>query len=314
MSTSASIRTAVLPHEDAERGHRLRVRLAWLLAAAVVLVIAGYGYDYYTLGVAQRPFSPKHELLRPSGTIGMKLGMFGVLLFFLIYLYPLRKKWGWLARQGNSRHWLDFHVVLGTTAPLIVAFHSSFKFGNIAGMAFWSMLVVTMSGFVGRYLYSQIPRGLSAAELSRKEMLEREEKLRKELAEQRATFGFSVEALYQLPTADEVAKTPMVASLLSMFLIDFKRPFKASLVRLQQAGFGPWLFSFCGLLPTRDWKLERAIRVAQKEATLSKHILFLTRTQQVFKLWHVVHRPFSYAFAILAILHISIALFMGYGL
>jgi hypothetical protein len=97
-------------------------------------------------------------------------------------------------------------------------------------------------------------------------------------------------------------------------LIDFKRPFKASLVRLQQAGFGPWLFSFCGLLPTRDWKLERAIRVAQKEATLSKHILFLTRTQQVFKLWHVVHRPFSYAFAILAILHISIALFMGYGL
>jgi hypothetical protein len=145
-------------------------------------------------------------------------------------------------------------------------------------------------------------------------MLEREERLRKELAEQRATFGFSVEALYQLPTADEVAKTPMVASLLSMFLIDFKRPFKASLVRLQEAGFGPWVFSFCGLLPTRDWKLERAIRVAQKEATLSKHILFLTRTQQVFKLWHVVHRPFSYAFAILAILHISIALFMGYGL
>jgi hypothetical protein len=314
MSITTSVSTAILPREDAERGHRLRVRLAWLLAAAVVLVIAGYGYDYYTLGALQRPLSPKHEILRPSGAIGIKLGMFGVLLFFLIYLYPLRKHWGWLGRQGNSRHWLDFHVVLGATAPIIVAFHSCFKFGNIAGMAFWSMLVVTLSGFVGRYLYSQIPRGLSAAELSRKEMLEREERLRKELAEQRATFGFSVEALYQLPTADEVAKTPMVASLLSMFLIDFKRPFKASLVRLEEAGFGPWVFSFCGLLPTRDWKLERAIRVAQKEATLSKHILFLTRTQQVFKLWHVVHRPFSYAFAILAILHLSIALFMGYGL
>jgi hypothetical protein len=314
MSLSASVGTAILTREDAEKGHRLRVRLAWLLAAAVVLVIAGYGYDYYTLGALQRPFSPKHEILRPSGTIGIKIGMLGVLMFFLIYLYPLRKKWGWLGRQGNSRHWLDFHVVLGATAPIIIAFHSCFKFGNIAGMAFWSMLVVTLSGFVGRYLYAQIPRGLSAAELSRKEMLEREEKLRKELAEQRATFGFSVEALYQLPTADEVAKTPMVASLLSMFLIDFKRPFKASLVRLREAGFGPWLFSLCGLLPTRDQKLERAIRVAQKEATLSKHILFLTRTQQVFKLWHVVHRPFSYAFAILAIIHIGIALFMGYGL
>ncbi len=314
MSISASAGTAILTREDAERGHRLRVRLAWLLAAAVVLVIAGYGYDYYTLGALQRPLSPKHEILRPSGTIGVKLGMFGVLLFFLIYLYPLRKRWGWLGRQGNSRHWLDFHVVLGATAPIIVAFHSCFKFGNIAGMAFWSMLVVTMSGFVGRYLYSQIPRGLSAAELSRKELQEREETLRKDLAEQRATFGFCVDALYQLPTADQVAKTPMVAALLSMFLIDFKRPFKASLVRLQEAGFGPWLFSFCGLLPTRDRKLERAIRVAQKEATLSKHILFLTRTQQVFQLWHVVHRPFSYAFAILAILHIGIALSMGYGL
>jgi hypothetical protein len=145
-------------------------------------------------------------------------------------------------------------------------------------------------------------------------MQDREEKLRKELAEQRETFGFSVDALYQLPTAAEVAKTPMITSLLSMFLIDFKRPFRASLVRLQEAGFGAWVFSLFGLLPTRDLKLERAIRVAQKQATLSKHILFLTRTQEVFKLWHVVHRPFSYAFAILAIIHIGIALFMGYGL
>src|SRR2546430_17396726 len=94
------------------------------------------------------------------------------------------------ARSETGRHWLDFHVVLGTTAPLIVAFHSSFKFGNIAGMAFYSMLMVTLSGFVGRYLYSQIPRGLSAAELSKKEMEEKEENFRKELEEQKQTYGF----------------------------------------------------------------------------------------------------------------------------
>jgi hypothetical protein len=314
MSAEASVRSAILSREDAEKGHRLRLLLAWLLAAAVVLVIAGYGFDYYTLGAAQRPFSPKHEILRPSGSIGMKLGMFGVFLFFLIYLYPLRKKWGWLGKQGNSRHWLDFHVVLGTSAPLIIAFHSSFKFGNIAGMAFWSMLAVTLSGFIGRYLYSQIPRGLSAAELSKKELEEKEEAMRKELEEQRKTFGFSVDALYHLPTPQDVASSSMVEALLSMFVIDFKRPFQASRVRLQTAGFGPWLFSFCGLRPTSDPKLERAIRVASTKAKLSKRILFLSRTQQVFNLWHVVHRPFSYAFAILALLHIGIALFMGYRL
>lgn len=314
MSASASVRPAIIARDDGERGHRLRVFLAWMLALAVILVIAGYGFDYYKLGAAQRPFSPKHQALRPSGSIGIKLGMLGVLMFFLIYLYPLRKKWGWLGRQGNSRHWLDFHIVLGTTAPIVIAFHSSFKFGNIAGMAFWSMLMVTLSGFVGRYLYSQIPRSLNAAELSMKEIQDKEEALKKELEEQRATFGFAVDALYQLPSAAEVARTPAVASILSMFLLDFKRPFRTSLVRLQQAGFGAWLFSVFGLLPTRDQKLERALRVAQKQASLSKSILFLNRTQQVFELWHVVHRPFSYAFAILAILHIGIALFMGYRL
>lgn len=314
MSASASVRTAILTNEDAEKGHRTRLFLAWMLALAVVLVIGGYGFNYYALSAAQRPFSPKHELLRPSGTIGIKLGMLGVLMFFLIYLYPLRKKWGWLGRQGNSKHWLDFHIVLGTAAPVIIAFHSSFKFGNIAGMAFWSMLMVTLSGFVGRYLYSQIPRSLNAAELSMKEIHDKEEALKRELAEQRATFGFSVDALYQLPSAADVARTPAIASVLSMIFIDFKRPFKTSLVRLQQAGFGSWVVSLFGLLPTRDQKLERALRVAKTQAKLSKSILFLSRTQKVFQLWHVIHRPFSYAFAILAVLHIGIALFMGYRL
>lgn len=172
--------------------------------------------------------------------------------------------------------------------------------------------MVTLSGFVGRYLYAQIPRNLNAAELSMKEMQEREAALRKELAEQRATFGFAVDALYQLPSAAEVARTPAVASLISMVLIDFRRPFRTSWVRLRQAGFGPWLFSLFGFLPTRNPGLERALRIAKTEAKLAKSIAFLSRTQRIFQLWHVIHRPFSYAFAILAIIHIGLALYMGY--
>ena len=314
MSASTTIGTAVLTREDPEKGHRIRVFLAWMLALAFILIIAGYGMNYYTLSAADRPYSPKHQLLRPSGTIGVKLGMVGVFMFFLIYLYPLRKKWGWLGRMGNSRHWLDFHIVLGTAAPIVIAFHASFKFGNIAGMAFYSMLMVTLSGFVGRYLYAHIPRGLSAAELTMKEIHEKEEALRKELAEQQATFGFTVNALAELPSAAQVAKTPLIASLLSMFVLDIKRPFRTSVLRLQQAGFGPWLLSLFGLFSTRDRKLERAIALAQKQSSLSQSIAFLSRTQRIFQLWHVVHRPFSYAFAILAVLHIGIALAMGYRL
>ena len=312
MSLQAAIPSNVLAGEDAERGHRVRLLLAWLAAIAIVLVIAGYGYDYYTLGPTMRPFSPKHDALKPSGTIGVKLGMLGVFLFFLIYLYPLRKKWTWLGRKGNSRHWLDFHIVLGSLAPVVIAFHASFKFGNIAGMAFFSMLAVTLSGFVGRYLYSQIPRSLNAAELTMKEMADREEALRKEIAEQESTFGFSVDALYQLPTKAQIAKTSLFGSVVSMLLIDFKRPLTASRVRLRQLGLGRWLLSGFGLFSSGNQKLERAIRVAQQENKLRKHILFLTRTQSVFNLWHVIHRPFSYAFAILALIHIGIVLLMGY--
>jgi len=314
MSAEASVRTAILAREDTERGHRLRVLLSWLLALAVVLVIAGYGYDYYTLSSVERPYSPKFDQLKPSGTIGMKLGMFGVLLFFLIYLYPLRKKWGWLARQGNSRHWLDFHIVLGTTAPVIIAFHASFKFGNIAGMAFWSMLCVTLSGFVGRYLYAQIPRNLNAAELSMKEMQEVEGSLRQKLADQKLTFGSRMESVFDLPTPDDVEHMPMLIALAYMLLIDLKRPFQLSFLRLQATGFGSWLGSLFGLRRTGDLRLESAILIARKQAALSKRILFLSRTQQVFNMWHIIHRPFSYAFALLAIIHIALALSMGYRL
>jgi hypothetical protein len=312
MSLGATVGSHMLVREDPERGHRMRVMLAWLLALTITLVIGGYGLNYYTLSAADRPFSPKHDALRPSGSIGIKLGMFGVFLFFLIYLYPLRKKWGWLARQGNSRHWLDFHVVLGTLAPVIVAFHATFKFGNIAGMAFWSMLAVTLSGFVGRYLYAQIPRNLNAAELTMKEMTEIEESMRRELAAQNLSFGKRMEKLYDLPTPQDVKRLPMLIALIYMILIDLRRSFWVSLLRLQSAGFVAWLGSLFGLLRTRDAKLEYAIGVAQRQAKLSKRILFLSRTEQVFHLWHVVHRPFSYAFAILALIHIGLALYLGY--
>ena len=179
MSQSAAVQTTMMFSKEAsERKHRSRILIAWIVSMAFVGAFAAYGFDYYTLAWKDRPFSPKHMLLRPSGPIGVNLGMFGVLMFFLIFLYPLRKRWGWLGRQGNSRHWLDFHVVLGTAAPLVIALHSSFKFGGIAGMAFWIMTAVTLSGFIGRYLYSQIPRTLNAAELTVKEIQDAEVQLR----------------------------------------------------------------------------------------------------------------------------------------
>jgi hypothetical protein len=251
-------------------------------------------------------------LLRPSGTVGVDLGMIGVLMFFIIFLYPLRKRWGWLGRQGNSRHWLDFHVVLGTAAPIVIALHSSFKFGGIAGMAFWLMTAVTLSGFIGRYLYSQIPRSLNAAELTIKEIQDAEVQLRWNAEEKHEKIGTSLIDLFDLPTSAQVARTPILAALCWMMWLDFKRPIQISWLRLRAAGFIAWVISLFGILQTHNPELEHAISTARKQASLSKRILFLSRTKQVFNLWHVIHRPFSYSFAILAIVHIVVALGMGY--
>ena len=52
----------------------------------------------------------------------------------------------------------------------MITLHSSLKLDGIAGMAYWIMIAVALSGFVGRYIYSQIPRSLSAAGLSIKDL------------------------------------------------------------------------------------------------------------------------------------------------
>jgi hypothetical protein len=174
------------------------------------------------------------------------------------------------------------------------------------------MTAVTASGFIGRYLYSQIPRSLNAAELTVKEIQDAEVHLRWNAEEKHEKIGTNLIELFALPTPAQVARIPMMAALCWMIYLDLKRPFQVSWLRLRAAGFVAWIVSLFGILKTSKPELEFAIEKVRVQASLSKRILFLSRTKQVFNLWHVVHRPFSYSFAILAILHIVVVLGMGY--
>jgi hypothetical protein len=295
-----------------EAGHKLRLLIGYLIAIGLIVGIMAYGFDYYMAGAHDRPFMAKHALLKPSGWIGIKLGMLGVAMFLAIFLYPLRKRWAWLGRQGISRHWLDFHVLLGISAPFVIALHSSFKFHGFAGIAFWIMLAVSISGVVGRYLYGQIPRRVNAAELSRKELQEMQTRMAQQLADQDFLRESDVRTALRLPSQQTVDKLPIPAALVYMFLLDLARPFRIAGLRNGALSGSEHITTFGGLLPTRHRDLERAIVVARDEAALSKRILFLSRSQQVFHLWHVVHRPFSYTFAVLALVHIGVVLMMGF--
>ena len=295
-----------------EAGHKLRVSLGYAIAIALIVTLGAYGFDYYAAGLHDRPFMAKHALLKPSGRIGIKLGMLGAAMFFVIFLYPLRKRWAWLGRIGISRHWLDYHVILGLSAPFVIALHSSFKFHGFAGIAFWIMLAVSISGVVGRYLYGQIPRRVNAAEFSRKELQELQEKMAEQLAGQKALRESDVRSALRLPSQQTVDRLPAAVALVHMFVLDLLRPFRIARLRRGALRGSEHMTTLGGLLPTRHRELERAIAVAREEAALSKRILFLSRTQQVFHLWHVVHKPFSYTFAVLVLVHIGVVLMMGY--
>jgi hypothetical protein len=297
---------------NSERGHRIRLYSLYAVAIASNLAIFFYGFDYYKLSAIDRPFSPKHHLLRPSGPIGLYLGFVGVALFVGIFLYPLRKHWPWLGQIGTTRHWLDIHVLMGLTAPCIVAFHSTLKFKGIAGMAFWIMFAVSTSGVVGRYLYAQIPRKVTTAELSMKEVQELREKLAQQLAAQNLLPQSDVRVLLRLPDAERVNRLPIVFAIVYMMILDVVRVFGVARLRRHALTFGQSLQTVAGFLPTRHRELEKVISAAAEEAALSKRLLFLSRSQKVFHLWHVVHKPFSYAFAVLALLHIGLQFVLGY--
>ncbi|MBZ5524472.1 MAG: hypothetical protein LAP21_19715 [Acidobacteriia bacterium] len=308
MSTTFLTSAPAQPREQSDRGHRLLVAAGATAAVLGVAALLYYGAGYYLTAPLERPYDPRHPILRPGGQVGLGLGIFGVFLFCLIFLYPIRKRWPWLANIGNSRHWFNFHILMGLIAPVVIAFHAAFKFGGLAGIAYWIMFSVAVSGIAGRYIFAQIPRSRNSAELSLQGSRDMQERLTSELAAQRVVHPVALEQLFRLPSPSVVARESIITALFTLFWIDLMRPLRVARVRRHVLGFGDKVLTLGGLLSSRNGKLEHIVAVARDQARLSKKLLFLDKSHQIFHLWHVVHRPFSYSFAVLAVAHIVVAL------
>lgn len=304
--------SAVLQRKKIELGHRIRVWIAALTSLTFLLALAIYGADYYILPINERPFSNKYPLLKPGGVIGLKLGILGTLLFFFIFLYALRKVIPWLGRFGTARRWMDFHVIAGVTAPIVIAFHASFKFQGIAGVAFWIMLAVALSGIIGRYLYSQIPRSLSAAELSLSELQSSEQELTDNLSRQSLYSADQLNKILKVPSPEHLRRIGALLALGEMIALNLRLPFQVAALRRASCSFTSNLRTLGGILRTPNPEVEYVVLLVEQKASLSRRIVFLNHTHRVFHLWHVIHRPFSYAFAVLAVIHIVVVMGLGF--
>ncbi|HJV61433.1 MAG TPA: hypothetical protein VJ743_10850, partial [Albitalea sp.] len=84
---------------------------------------------------------------------GYWLGVAGGVAMLLLFSYPLRKYVRVLHRWGQVKWWFWVHMALGITGPLLILVHSTFRVGSLnAAVALYSMLIVALSGIVGRFI------------------------------------------------------------------------------------------------------------------------------------------------------------------
>lgn len=120
------------------------------------------------------------KLFKAGDDVGYWLGVAGAVMMLLLFSYPLRKHFRFAQRWGAVKGWLYAHMVLGIGGPLLILVHSGFQFGSLnAGVALYSMVIVVLSGVVGRFIYARVNRGLygelaSLAELKLRAGLEQE--------------------------------------------------------------------------------------------------------------------------------------------
>lgn len=306
------MKTVIRARTSEEWGHKILVVTIACTAMAVFLYLGWQGASYYVLPLTERPFHPQHVALRPAGVIGIRLGVAASILFAGIYLYPLRKRIKPMQRIGRTRNWLDIHVLLGLIVPVVVTYHSSLKLHGLAGMAYWIMMAIVASGIVGRYLYAQIPRSMGAAERTLQELVDDAEGLAAELHAQRIFAKEELDAVLRLPTSRDVASMPLWKAIFTMASLDVRRPWRIAAARRKVLlPYELWT-TLGGLRTSSHEELEGVLAAVREQSWLTSKVLFLNRAGQVFHLWHVVHRPFSYAFVVLVAAHIVSVLMMGY--
>jgi hypothetical protein len=302
MSAATVARHAPPPADAARKSrHRRWIQLGIAAGSLATIALCVYGLSYYILPADARLLSPRHDALKPSGRIGNALGIVGGVLLLLMYLYPLRKRWRWLSMKGKTKNWLDYHILMGLVGPVLITFHSSFKLSGVAGCAYWCMIAVVFSGIVGRYLYGRIPRKLGAVEMSVDEAEQLCADLARQIRAQSVLTEEELQPLLALPSLDEVRAMPLGKALVVIVALDVRRAW--TLLRLR------WRV---GAHISGHADVKGALTAIRKQASLSKDALFLGKVQQMFRMWHVIHKPFSYSLAIMATIHIMVVVFLGY--
>ena len=257
---------------------------------AITLVVTLYlfyiGFSYYNTALEERFYHPRHNWFKPSGLYGQGLGIFGTLMIlFGVVIYIARKRYNFLAKYIRLKYLLEFHIFLCTLGPILVLFHTAFKFGGIVSIAFWSMVAVVLSGIVGRFIYNQIPKTIEGRQMTMNELKEMKTDLAVELHQKFKLESNTLDIISDLMSEDNTTANSKKLGYLRKVLNRKD-------------------------LPKED--RNSIIKMVKNEISLTRKIARLSKMQQLFKYWHVVHMPFALIMLVIVVIHIGVTLAFGY--
>ncbi len=282
--------------------HKIFLALLFSIGTFIFFYFLVQGFSYYNTSIEERFFHPSHVILKPSGLIGHGIGIIGSLMMIVgVSSYMIRKRVKRFVRSGSLKHWLEFHIFLCSVGPILVLYHTAFKFGGIVAVSFWSMVAVVISGIIGRFIYVQIPRSIQGNEYSLDEMKILNEDYSIRLKDDYDLDEKILTDLDHLKT-DEAYKTLNFLQVIILIMKDYSANRK--LIARVKNKFRK------NNIPKET--IDKVVKLCSSKLVLSRRIVLLHSIQRIFKLWHIVHLPFAIIMLLIMLIHIVVTVTFGY--
>jgi len=303
-SAGVSFDPALRP--DQEPAGEQGTGLGRALLAAFVLTVAALVWlvshaEYYGLPLAARGASPDHAWLRPSRGAGLAFGIGAVACIALNLLYLLRRSPRWRFRVGSLRAWMTAHVATGVLALLLAILHSAMAPRNtVGGHAFLGLVVLVVTGAIGRYLYAFVPRAANGRELALDEVRDRMGRLSEEWDRGQRAFGERVRAEVQALVEAGRWTGSLPARLIAV--LKSQGRLREVLERLEREGRAE------GLVPDQ---LSETLALARRAHRTSLAAAHYEEVRGLLASWRYLHRWVALLAVILVFVHIVTALRFG---
>lgn len=232
----------------------------------------------------------------PGTLLGHWIGIVGFLLMLMTEsLYSLRKQSRHI-RWGRMQTWLSAHIFTGIVGPYMVFLHTGFQFAGVAGLAMWGTAVVVASGFVGRYVYTTLPRTPAGAEMGASQL---EDALHQ--VEARLDAWLDAHPAQWRALASQMEELPVVSGAgLGAIL---RQPGVERRYRRQ------WRKAVRELGPSLRAQATELGGLLGRRRTLQRQVATLDTARRMMAIWHTLHVPLGLVLFALALVHVVAALY-----